>query len=105
MLQSIEEPKFYSYPGMVAVVTSRHEGVQNVMASGWHTYIGSSPGVYGISFVRKHTPMNSSRRVAYSVFIFYPLIDRSGFKLQERSVEEIRINSQDSASRMRKELR
>lgn len=105
MRQPIEEPIFYSYPGMVAVVTSRHEGVQNVMASGWHTYIGSSPGVYGISFVRKHTPMNSLRRVAYSVFISCQVIDRSGFKLQERSVGEIRINSQDSAFRMRKESR
>ncbi|WP_315372121.1 flavin reductase family protein [Paenibacillus xylanexedens] len=64
MRQPIEEPIFYSYPGMVAVVTSRHEGVQNVMASGWHTYIGSSPGVYGIS-LHKET---------YS----YELIEKSG---------------------------
>ncbi|RXZ83163.1 flavin reductase [Paenibacillaceae bacterium] len=60
----ISEPLFYSYPGMVAVVTSRFNGKQNVMASGWHTYIGSSPGVYGIS-LRKET---------YT----YPLIEQSG---------------------------
>jgi flavin reductase (DIM6/NTAB) family NADH-FMN oxidoreductase RutF len=35
-------------------VTARHEGKQNIMASGWHTYVGSSPGIYGIS-IRKET--------------------------------------------------
>ncbi|PIH61386.1 flavin reductase family protein [Paenibacillus sp. LK1] len=64
MRKPIDEPMFYSYPGMVAVVTSRHKGIQNVMASGWHTYIGSSPGIYGIS-LRKET---------YS----YELIEQSG---------------------------
>ncbi|MEK8130944.1 flavin reductase family protein [Paenibacillus filicis] len=50
----IEEELWYSYPGMVAVVTARYKGKQNIMASGWHTYIGSSPGIYGIS-LRKET--------------------------------------------------
>nr|WP_245233318.1 hypothetical protein [Paenibacillus maysiensis] len=30
----IADPAIHAYPGMVAVVTSRHNGVQNVMASG-----------------------------------------------------------------------
>jgi len=60
----IEQISWYSYPGMVALVTARHEGKQNVMASGWHTYIGSSPGIYGIS-LRKET---------YT----YQLIEKSG---------------------------
>nr|WP_145402861.1 flavin reductase family protein [Paenibacillus xylanexedens] len=64
MHKPIDEPIFYSYPGMVAIVTSRDGDRHNVMASGWHTYIGSSPGVYGIS-LRKET---------YS----YQLIEQSG---------------------------
>ena len=44
-----QEPIWYSYPGMVAVITSQYRGEQNIMASGWHTYIGSNPGTYGIS--------------------------------------------------------
>ncbi|SCY10047.1 NADH-FMN oxidoreductase RutF, flavin reductase (DIM6/NTAB) family [Paenibacillus polysaccharolyticus] len=54
MRQPIQDESWYSYPGMVAIVTARHEGKQNIMASGWHTYIGSSPGIYGIS-LRKET--------------------------------------------------
>ncbi|WP_226001296.1 flavin reductase family protein [Paenibacillus sp. BJ-4] len=50
----IADPVIHAYPGMVAVVTSCHNGMKNVMASGWHTYIGSSPGMYGIS-LRKET--------------------------------------------------
>ncbi|WP_028560591.1 flavin reductase family protein [Paenibacillus pinihumi] len=60
----IQEPVWYSYPGMVAVVTSRSNGKQNIMASGWHTYIGSSPSIYGIS-IRKET-------------FTYQLIEQSG---------------------------
>ncbi|WP_042161006.1 flavin reductase family protein [Paenibacillus gorillae] len=60
----INEEIMHTYPGMVAIVTSRFNGQQNVMASGWHTYIGSSPGIYGIS-LRKET---------YS----YSLIEQSG---------------------------
>ncbi|MGX4586604.1 flavin reductase family protein [Paenibacillus chitinolyticus] len=59
-----DDQAWYSYPGMVAVVTSRYGGRQNVMASGWHTYIGSSPGIYGIS-LRKETHT-------------YTLIEKSG---------------------------
>jgi flavin reductase (DIM6/NTAB) family NADH-FMN oxidoreductase RutF len=50
----VYDDSWYAYPGMVAVVTSRYNGKQNVMASGWHTYVGSSPGIYGIS-IRKET--------------------------------------------------
>lgn len=49
MRQPIDRELWYTYPGMIALVTARHDGKQNIMASGWHTYIGSSPGIYGIS--------------------------------------------------------
>ena len=60
----IDDPIWYAYPGMVAVVTAKHEDKLNAMASGWHTYIGSSPGMYGIS-LRKETQT-------------YKLIEKSG---------------------------
>ncbi|TSB47233.1 flavin reductase family protein [Alkalicoccobacillus porphyridii] len=49
-----EKPGWHTYPGMVAIVTSKHEDQCNVMAAGWHTYIGQNPGYYGIS-LRKET--------------------------------------------------
>lgn len=64
MRTPIQEPIWYSYPGMIAVVTARYNGKQNVMASGWHTYIGSNPGMYGISLQKK----------AYT----YHMIEKSG---------------------------
>ncbi|GAA0373129.1 flavin reductase family protein [Bacillus horti] len=54
MRQPIDLPRSYSYPGMVAIVTSNSDGIHNIMASGWHTYVGSSPAIYGIS-LRKET--------------------------------------------------
>ncbi|CAM4330535.1 flavin reductase family protein [Saccharibacillus endophyticus] len=49
MKKAVEGELTYSYPGMVAVVTSRSGEERNVMASGWHSYIGSGPAFYGIS--------------------------------------------------------
>ena len=49
MKQAVEGELTYAYPGMVAVVTSRSGEQRNVMASGWHSYIGSGPAFYGIS--------------------------------------------------------
>ena len=48
------KPGWHTYPGMVAIVTSMNENQKNVMAAGWHTYIGQDPGYYGIS-LRKET--------------------------------------------------
>ena len=49
MRTAIEGEKMHAYPGMVAVVTSRLQERRNVMAAGWHAYIGASPGMYGIA--------------------------------------------------------
>jgi len=54
MKTPLQVPVWHTYPGMIALITARHGGKQNVMASGWHTYIGSSPAFYGIS-LRKET--------------------------------------------------
>jgi flavin reductase (DIM6/NTAB) family NADH-FMN oxidoreductase RutF len=46
----------YTYPGLVAIVTSRSEGQQNIMAAAWHTYLGMDPATYGVSIGRaRHT--------------------------------------------------
>lgn len=49
MRKAVEGEVTYAYPGMVAAVTSRSGEKRNVMASGWHSYIGSGPAFYGIS--------------------------------------------------------
>ncbi|NGZ74346.1 flavin reductase family protein [Saccharibacillus alkalitolerans] len=49
MRKAIEGEKMHAYPGMVAMVTSRAGEKRNVMAAGWHAYIGSGPGMYGIA--------------------------------------------------------
>lgn len=63
MLEAVDNFKHYSYPGIVASVTSRYQGEQNIMSAGWHTLISYQPGIYGVS-IRKET---------YS----YELIERS----------------------------
>ncbi|TRZ39570.1 flavin reductase [Niallia circulans] len=56
MRKPIEGSGWYAYPGMIAVITTQYEGKRNAMASGWHTYVGSSPGMYGVSVSKgKHT--------------------------------------------------
>ncbi|WP_342664044.1 flavin reductase family protein [Peribacillus kribbensis] len=46
----------YTYPGLVAIVTSRSNGTQNLMAAAWHTYLGMEPPTYGVSIGRaRHT--------------------------------------------------
>lgn len=49
MRTAIEGEKMHAYPGMVAMVTARSGHKRNVMAAGWHAYIGSGPGMYGIA--------------------------------------------------------
>lgn len=46
----------YTYPGLIAIVTSRYNGRQNIMASAWHMYLGREPAIYGVSIGReRHT--------------------------------------------------
>jgi len=47
MRTPINESIWYAYPGMIAVITARHNEKQNIMAIGWHTYIATD--MYGIS--------------------------------------------------------
>jgi flavin reductase (DIM6/NTAB) family NADH-FMN oxidoreductase RutF len=65
MRKPTERLVMHSYPGMVAVVTARWNGRQNVMAAGWHSYISINPPLYGVAV--------SNERFTYH------LIERSGF--------------------------
>lgn len=54
MREPVDASSWHTYPSMVAIVTSKHFGKQNVMASGWHTFMATNPGHYGIA-IRKET--------------------------------------------------
>lgn len=43
----------HSYPGMVAIVTARWNGKQNVMAAGWHSFVSIHPPIYGVAIARE----------------------------------------------------
>ncbi|MEK3916585.1 hypothetical protein [Paenibacillus sp. FSL H7-0331] len=55
MKTPLDETMWYAYPGTVVLVTVRHEGKQNIMASGWHTYIESRQAFTVFRFARKRT--------------------------------------------------
>lgn len=51
-----DQTVMHSYPGMVALVTVSHQGEDNIMAAGWHSYISYSPPIYGVAIGReRHT--------------------------------------------------
>ena len=49
MRQPTSKPIRHSYPGMVALVTARWRGEQNIMAAGWHSFISIDPPIYGVA--------------------------------------------------------
>ncbi|MBM7096789.1 flavin reductase family protein [Bacillus sp. H-16] len=49
MLKSTDQTVMHSYPGLVALVTAKHEHTQNIMAAGWHSYISFAPPIYGVA--------------------------------------------------------
>ncbi|MFT4412276.1 flavin reductase family protein [Fredinandcohnia humi] len=53
MRKPIDKKIMHSYPGMVAIVTVSHDGTDNVMAAGWHSYISSEPPIYGVAIGRE----------------------------------------------------
>ncbi|WP_339315891.1 flavin reductase family protein [Paenibacillus sp. FSL R10-2734] len=65
MRKPTETLDWNTYPGIVAIVSSQLGEIKNIMASGWHTFIGMQPHRYGISL----------RRETYS----YQLIKDSGY--------------------------
>lgn len=56
MIEAINKTIMHSYPGMVALVTASHNGKENVMSAGWHSYISYEPPIYGVAIGReRHT--------------------------------------------------
>ncbi|WP_277674570.1 flavin reductase family protein [Piscibacillus halophilus] len=49
MLKAIDHKIMHCYPGMVAIVTVSHQGEDNVMAAGWHSYMSYDPPIYGVA--------------------------------------------------------
>ncbi|MFZ3588205.1 flavin reductase family protein [Bacillus sp. DJP31] len=58
MLKSTNEIVMHSYPGMVAIVTSKFEEKTNIMAAGWHTYISYNPPIYGVAIAKERFTHN-----------------------------------------------
>lgn len=57
----------HSYPGMVALVTAKWNGEQNIMAAGWHSYISYDPPIYGVAIAKErytHHLIENSREFA-----------------------------------------
>jgi flavin reductase (DIM6/NTAB) family NADH-FMN oxidoreductase RutF len=63
---------FGYYPGTVAVVTSAHDGVRNVMAAGWHTALSAEPPLYGIAIAPKRHTYDLIRRSGAFAACFLP---------------------------------
>lgn len=53
MLKSTDETVLHCYPGLIALVTAKHEDTQNVMAAGWHSYISYAPAIYGVAVAKE----------------------------------------------------
>ncbi|WP_456278236.1 flavin reductase family protein [Bacillus sp. AK128] len=67
MLKSTKKTIMHSYPGMVALVTSRLQDEINVMSAGWHTYISYDPPIYGVAIAKErhsHKLITSSKEFA-----------------------------------------
>lgn len=52
--QQPPERFFGYYPGPVAVVTSAHDDVRNVMSAGWHAALSIDPAMYGVAINYHH---------------------------------------------------
>jgi flavin reductase (DIM6/NTAB) family NADH-FMN oxidoreductase RutF len=63
---------FGYYPGTVAVVTSAHDGVRNVMAAGWHTALSAEPPLYGVAIAPKRHTYELIRRSGAFAACFLP---------------------------------
>jgi hypothetical protein len=55
MLKSTKHVVMHSYPGMVALVTSKFQTEANIMSAGWHSYISYEPPFMGLPDFQKLT--------------------------------------------------
>ncbi len=63
----------HSYPGMVAIVTATYDGVDNVMAAGWHSYISFDPPIYGVAVGQERFTYSLIKQSQQFAINFLPL--------------------------------
>lgn len=72
MLKKQERTVMHSYPGMVAIVSVRHNGKENAMAAGWHSYISYEPPIYGVAIGRERFTYNLMKEAGEFTISFLP---------------------------------
>lgn len=56
MISKTDKTIMHCYPGLVAVVTVKHDETLNMMAAGWHSYMSYDPPIYGVAIAKeRHT--------------------------------------------------
>ncbi|SDZ12517.1 NADH-FMN oxidoreductase RutF, flavin reductase (DIM6/NTAB) family [Evansella caseinilytica] len=53
MLNSTNQTILHCYPGLIALITAKHEDTQNVMSAGWHSYLSYDPAIYGVAVAKE----------------------------------------------------
>ncbi|MEW9052765.1 MAG: flavin reductase family protein [Neobacillus sp.] len=78
MIKAIKKQVMHSYPGMVALVTVSHNGADNIMAAGWHTYISYEPPMYGVAIGRERFTYQLMKEAGNFAINFLPF-EKSNF--------------------------
>ncbi|RPF53334.1 flavin reductase family protein [Aquisalibacillus elongatus] len=73
MLDVLDRKIMHCYPGMVAIVTVSHNGSDNVMSAGWHSYISYDPPIYGVAIGRERHTYSLVKNAGYFAIHFLPL--------------------------------
>ncbi|OLS40436.1 flavin reductase family protein [Bacillus sp. MRMR6] len=91
MIKSIKKQVMHSYPGMVALVTVSHNGTDNIMAAGWHTYISYEPPMYGVAIGRERFTYQLIKEAGKFAINFLPF-EKSSFIQQSGVVSGAEVN-------------
>ncbi|NIK11341.1 flavin reductase family protein [Alkalibacillus almallahensis] len=91
MRQPTDKTVMHSYPGMVAIVTASHNGEDNVMAAGWHSYISFDPPIYGVAIGRERYTYELIKQSGEFAVHFLPM-ERAEFIQQSGSFSGSDVN-------------
>jgi flavin reductase (DIM6/NTAB) family NADH-FMN oxidoreductase RutF len=105
MLKGTNNKVMHSYPGLVALVTSKYENKANIMAAGWHTYISYEPPIYGVAISKErftHSLITNSGEFTINFLPgqFCSAIQASGTITGENreKLKELNLESQDGVT-------
>jgi flavin reductase (DIM6/NTAB) family NADH-FMN oxidoreductase RutF len=73
MIEWTTKTVMHSYPGMIALVTVSHDGEENIMAAGWHSYISYEPPIYGVAIGRERHTYSLLKKAGKFAINFVPL--------------------------------